>query len=164
EREDGGRREARRERVETVTRLPRHRLRLEDRETAEATGIVVGEQAAVVELDHDMIVALVRAVGAGKRHPTRHAEVDEPDPAVVERHEQVLAAAPKVPEAPAGEARREVGRDSTAETALVDGDPGHGAIAELRGKATEQRLDLGQLGHGYCAGTRAEPAAAGGPS
>src|SRR5262249_7132752 len=77
----------------------------------------------------------------------------------VERHEQVLAAAVRVPEAPAGEACREVRGHTTAQPGLAGGDPGGGPPAGVRGEGTGKRLDLGELRAGYF-GARAGPAAA----
>ena len=73
--------------------------------------------------------------------------MDEPHAPVVERGEEILAASVKVADAPAGQARDEVRRHAAAQTILADRDPGHGAATEVRSEATDERLDLGKLGH-----------------
>src|SRR5437763_176420 len=80
------------ERVDPGPGLGGERRRVDHRHAAEATRVVVGDQAAVIELDHDVIVAPRGPVGRGERQLARHAEVDEPEPSIVEPDHHVFAA------------------------------------------------------------------------
>src|SRR2546422_10512495 len=84
-------------------------------DAAETARIVEGEHAPVVEADHDVIVSLVRAPRRGQREAAGHAEVHEPEAAVVQRGEGVLAAPGEPLDAGAGQALREGGRHPAAQ-------------------------------------------------
>jgi hypothetical protein len=116
-------------------------------EATEATRVVVDEGPPVIERHLDVIVDQGQPMGPGERQATGHAQVDEPEPAVVERRHEVLAGPTHAPEAAASEARGEVGRDRRPQARLANHDLHHRATLERGRETARDRLDLGQLRH-----------------
>src|SRR5437899_5979629 len=146
------------ERIDAFAGLGHQSRRLDHGHPAEAAGIVVGEDTAIVELDYDMIVAAVGPVARGEGQLTGHAEVHEPEAPVVEGCEQVLAPAHHLRDATAREPRRKGRRHAPAEASLPHAH-GDDTTADDGGReGPEHRLDLGQLGHGYGVSARASRA------
>src|SRR5262249_12277735 len=135
------------ERVDARADDGRQRVGLEHVHPAEAPRVVVDERPTIIEPNLDVIVDERQAVRAAKREPSRHAQVDEPEPAVVERRPQVFPGPPHPSEAAAAEAAGEVAGERNAKPRLAHEHARDRPTLELRPEPARDRLDLRELRH-----------------
>ena len=115
----GFRRQAVGQRIHSRDRFRADGFARNHRQPTEAAGVVVGERAAVLQTHDDVIVRQRRARAVAEREASRHAQVHQPDVAVVEIDQDELAVPAQLDEAPPGEPGGEVRRQALAQPGLA---------------------------------------------
>lgn len=119
---------------------------------AETPGIVEPDQASLVGLDDDMVVASERRgavprAGEGDHHASRHAQMDDPDIAIIQPRQNIFATAVEPPHAPALKPGGKILRKRDAEILTPEHHPPKTVAFQDRGKAAANGLDFRQFGH-----------------
>ncbi len=127
---------------------------------AEATGVMIGDDRAVVGFEHHVGVLVVRrdfaseiartdrAFGGGDLEPAGHAQVHHQGVAAIQRSQQVLGPAVQPQDLRARQPLDEAVGQGEAQVGAVGAHAGQARAAQHRLQAAAHGLDFGQFGQG----------------
>ncbi len=115
----------------------------------ETPRVAVDQVLAVIGLDDQVVVAAgLRRGPLAQHHPSRHAEMGEPDNAVVQFRQNVFRAPVEPLDAPALQARRKLLRQGKAQVRPALFDTQEPPASKRPRQPPHHRLDFRQFGHG----------------